>query len=145
MPDHFSETYEWDENGLPRRKQRVLPDGAHVHFRYLADDAAYGFQPTFSDGTPDFTSPPRKGFRFADTNDAAKLAAEEAYEQMRRRLSDAYRRKGEPAAANASPTPTRTLDQLQALAEQAWKDRNKRVQNAWRHRDGDEESGNGYS
>jgi hypothetical protein len=136
MHDHFSELgYEWDGN-VPRKKKRVLPDGTTVYFPYIADHAAYGFSPYFADGTPDYTSPHRPGYRFLDTDDAARAAADAAYAQMRSRLTDAWRRKDErPAAAKEAP-PTRTLDELHALAEKAWDERNKRMQNAWRHRDG---------
>jgi hypothetical protein len=44
------------------------------------------FHPFFSDGTPDLTSPHRPGFRMADTNDDARLAADEAYQKMREHM-----------------------------------------------------------
>jgi hypothetical protein len=97
------------------------------------------FHQKFADGTTDHTSPHRKGFRFADTDDADRLAADEAYEQMRTRLSDAWRRKHDAKAeANRDGTPVRTitLDQLRAKAEQAYEDRNARMRNAWKQRDG---------
>ena len=134
MHDHFSEHYEWDGN-VPRKKKRVLPDGTTVHFPYLADNA-YGFHSTFADGSPDFTSPHRKGFRFADVNDGDRAAANDAYEQMRTRLSDAWRRKDERSVATKEAPPTRRLDELRTLAEKAWHDRNERMRNAWRNRDG---------
>jgi hypothetical protein len=101
------------------------------------------FHSTFSDGSPDFTSPHRKGFRFADTDDADRLAADEAYEQMRTRLADAYKHRQQhggdvrkSSATGAAPTRAPTLDALQQAAEKAYEDRNARMQNAWKHRDG---------
>jgi hypothetical protein len=135
MHDYFSELYEWDGN-VPRRKKRVLPDGTTVHFPYLADHSAFGFHPYFADGSPDFTSPHRKGYRFADTNDEARIAANGAYEQMRTRLREAWRRKGERLVETKEAPPTRTLDQLQAEAEHGWQQRRERMRNAWRRRDG---------
>lgn len=133
--DRFNELFEWDENGKKRRRPRVLPDGASFHFPYIAD-AAYGFRSTFADGSVDHTHPCRPGFRFADTDDSARAAADEAYEQMRTRLSDAWRNKDAQAEDNRNPAPppTRTLDALRALAEKAWEERNERMRNAWRQR-----------
>lgn len=140
MHDHFSELYEWDENGIPRRKKRVARDREHIHFPVTVMDAMQaraGFHPTFADGSPDFTNPHRKGFRFADVDDADRLAANEAYEQMRTRLSDAWRNKGQQQDADLDDrTPARTLDALQQDAATAYAERNKRLQNAWRHKDG---------
>jgi hypothetical protein len=39
------------------------------------DHAAYNFRTTFADGSTDFTSPHRKGFRFIDTNNPNRRAA----------------------------------------------------------------------
>lgn len=136
MRDYFSELYEWDEDGNKRRK-RVPRDGERISFTMqMMDHAAFGFRPTFSDGTPDHTSPHRPGYRFADTNDAARIAADEAYEERRERMQNAWRRKGDAQTddnRNSAPPRTRTLDEWRAAAEKAWEDRNKRMQNARRH------------
>jgi hypothetical protein len=91
------------------------------------------FHRRFSDGSVDHTSPHRKGSRFLDLNDQAKLAADEAYEQRRTRLSNAWRDKGEQQDAadpvrTPSNTPARTV-----TAEQAYEERTKKRQTAWRH------------
>jgi hypothetical protein len=126
------ELFELDEHGIPRRK-RVARDREQLHFPYIADHAAYGFSPTFADGSSDFTSPHRKGFRFADTNDAARLAADEAYHSRSRRMETAWQRKGEQQHDQAR---TKSLDPLRSAADQAYAERSERLQNAWRNRDG---------
>src|SRR5262249_56197628 len=118
------ELFGWDENGNKRRKQRVLPDGARLHFPYIADHV--GFRPTFADGSVDHTHPCRPGFRFADIDDTTKRAADAAYEARRERLSNAWRTKDDvKAEANRDGTPphTRSLDQLRAAADAAYHDR----------------------
>ena len=99
---------------------------------------AYVFDQTFSDGSVDHTNPHRPGFRFLDIDDVAKLAADEAYEQMRTRLTDAWRRKREKQSSDhrdgARPR-TPTVDALQKDAALAYAERSKRMQNAWKHRD----------
>jgi hypothetical protein len=130
------ELYEWDENGKPRRK-RVLPDGASFHFPYIADHAAYGFSPTFADGSPDFSDPHRPGFRFSDIGDAARLAADQAYEERRERMQNAWRTKGDvkaDAGDGAAPPRTRSLDVLRSAADTAYRDKCERLRNAWRNR-----------
>jgi hypothetical protein len=78
------------------------------------------------------TSPHRPGYRFADNNDTARLAAEQAYEEQRTRLSDAWRKdQGNAAADHAAP---RRLDELRALAEAAYADKCQRLRNGWRNR-----------
>jgi hypothetical protein len=139
MIDHFSEHYEWDENGMPRKKKRVARDREHIHFPVTVMDAmqALGFRSTFSDGSPDHTSPFKPGYRFADTNDEARIAADRAYEARRERMENAWRTKGDVKAADGgdtAPPLRRTLDQLRTLAEKAWDDRNERMRNAWRQR-----------
>ena len=86
----------------------------------------------FSDGTPDFTSPHRKGFRFADTNDADRIHAEAAYRERSKRMEDAWRDKRVLAPEKRDTARTPSLDQLQAQAEQAWEERNERMRNSWR-------------
>ena len=75
--------------------------------RAVADALAqkYGrFHTHFSDGTPDHTSPHKPGYRFADIDDAAKIAADEAYEERSRRMETAWQRKGEQQQdASAAP------------------------------------------
>jgi hypothetical protein len=135
MHDHFEEYYEWD-GAVPRKKKRIARDRERIPFATISDQA-YGFSPTFSDGTIDHTSPFKPGYRFADTNDAARLAADEAYEERRERMQNAWRTKGDVKAEDnrdGTPPRTRTLDELRAAADQAWEDRNKRMSNAWRNR-----------
>jgi hypothetical protein len=55
-------------------------------------DGTYRFHPTFSDGSLDLSSPHRPGFRVLDVGDPLRLAADQAYEEMRMRL-DAKPRK----------------------------------------------------
>ena len=81
--NHFDELYEWDENGNKRRKKRVAGDRERITFATISDQA-HGFRQMFADGSPDFTSPHRKGFRFADVNDEAKIAAQN---RLRRTLA----------------------------------------------------------
>jgi hypothetical protein len=47
--------FEMDENGQLRRKKKVLPDGATMHF-------PMGFYDHFADGSRDFTDPHRPGY-----------------------------------------------------------------------------------
>jgi hypothetical protein len=137
MHDYFSEHFEWDGN-VPRKKKRVAHDREELRFPMsMAFRDAAGFHQHFSDGTPDHTSPHRKGFRFLDVNDAARLAADAAYEQQRQRLANAWRNKDVQAGDNRDATPpTRTLDELRQAAEVAWQERSKRMSNAWRHKEG---------
>ena len=118
------------------RRRRLRPgeipaDGETIHVPMMLMDHA-GFCPYFSDGSPDLTHPCKPSFRFADTNDAARLAADAAYQQMRERLSNAWRNKDHPH--DDQRTPQRTLDELRAAAEQAWEERSARMRNAWRQR-----------
>jgi hypothetical protein len=116
-------------------RSACCPTARPITFRYIADHSAYGFHSTFADGSPDHTSPHRPGYRFADTSDAARLAADEAYEQRRERMHyTTNRRRHQQDANEPPPTSTRTLDELRAKAEQAWEERNKRMANAWRNR-----------
>ena len=131
MRDYFNELYEWDETGNKRRKQRAAADGERFRFTMQMMDAA-GFRPFFADGSPDCTSPHRPGHRFADTDDAAKIAAEEAYQERSRRLQDAWRNKGEQQREDSAPQHTRSLDEMRAAADQAYADRSVRMSNAWR-------------
>jgi hypothetical protein len=96
---------------------------------------AYVFDQHFSDGSVDHTNPHRPGFRFLDIGDVAKLAADEANEQRRERIHYSNRQRQQDAAIHQR-VPARTLDALQQDAEVAYAERNKRLQNAWRHKDG---------
>jgi hypothetical protein len=137
MHDYFSEHFEWDD-GIPRKRKRVARDREQIHFPVtVMDHAAFSFHQHFSDGSVDHTSPHRKGFRFLDTNDAAGKAADAAYAERSRRMETAWRTRGNgitEANRDGTPPPTRTLDQLHALAEQAYEERNERMRNAWRQR-----------
>jgi hypothetical protein len=137
MHDHFSEYYEWDADGIPRRKKRVARDREQISFPMTAmDQAAFAFNPTFSDGSPDFTSPFKPGYRFLDVNDAARLAADAAYEARSERMQNAWRTKGDVKAdtRDAAPPRTRTLDELRAASAAAYEARSKRMAGAWKNR-----------
>jgi hypothetical protein len=109
--------------------------GCQQRERPCAKRAKCGFSPTFSDGTPDHTSPHRPGYRFADTSDAARLAADEAYEQRRERMHYTTNRRRQQQDANEPPpTSTRTLDALRASATAAYEARSKRMAGAWKNR-----------
>ena len=129
----FRDDYEMDEDGRLRKK-RVAGDGERISFTMQMMDAARGFHQTFSDGSVDHTHWSRPGYRFADTNDADRLAADQAYEQMRTRLNDGWRNKRvlAPEKRDVAPSRVPTLDQLQVKAQQAWEQRNERLRNAWR-------------
>jgi hypothetical protein len=66
-----------DRHGRRRRLRpgEVPADGETVHIPMQLMDHG-GFRPTFADGSVDHTSPFKPGYRFADTNDAARLAAD---------------------------------------------------------------------
>jgi hypothetical protein len=129
MHDHFSDLYEWDENGNKRRKKRVARDREQINFSMtMMDHSAFGFHSTFSDGSPDYTSPHKPGHRFLDVNDEARLQADTAYEQMRERLHyKTNRRRQQQDANEPPPTSTRTLDELRAAASAAYEARSKRM------------------
>ena len=128
--------FELDEHGNKRRK-RVLRDLEQISFPMtMAFKDAAGFHTHFSDGSPDHTSPHKPGYRFLDVDDAAKIAADEAYQARSRRMATAWKRKGDAQAnANGDGTPVRTHtnDELQRDAQAAYDERTKRMQNAWRH------------
>jgi hypothetical protein len=139
MHDHFSEFYEWDENGIPRRKKRVARDREHIHFPVTVMDAMQAranFHSTFADGSVDHTSPHRKGFRFADTSDADRLAANDAYEARREQVHYANRRRVQRDGNEPPPMSTPTLDALRIRADAEYEARSKRMAKAWRQRDG---------
>ena len=102
MEDYFSEHYEWD-GGIPRKKKRILPDGATTHFTMQMMDAASGFHRTFADGSSDHTHWSRPGFRFADSNDKGRLAADAAYEERSARMETAWKRSFDKEGILGSP------------------------------------------
>jgi hypothetical protein len=143
MYDYFSEHYEWDGNVPRRKKKRVAADGERISFPMtMMDHRAYGFSPSFADGTPDYTDPHRPGYRLSDSDDPHRLAAEEAYATRNRRMASAWRdSKGDPQIASHDPQQhsngaprTRTLDQLQRAADEAYEQRRIRMSNRWRNR-----------
>jgi hypothetical protein len=81
------------------------------------------FKDTFSDGSPDFTSPHKPGYRFADTDDASRHAASEAYEAKRTRMSDAWRKNNDATLDGA---------QARATANAAYAEKIARLSNAWK-------------
>jgi hypothetical protein len=125
-----------DRHGRRRRARpgEIPGDGERVVFSPMfMDDAAYGFFPTFSDGSPDSTSPHRPGFRFLDAGDPSGLAAEQAYEERRMRLAEAWRKDRQDSVHDLASRQL-TLDELRAKAEQAREDRDARMRDAWRRR-----------
>ena len=121
---------------MPRKKRRALPDGASMRVQMQFMDGG-SFRRTFSDGSPDLTSPHRKGFRFADTNDADRLAARDAYAEMVKRKTDAWRTRGQQQDADESERTPRgvrapTLDEARAAADAAYRECCERKRNAWR-------------
>jgi hypothetical protein len=135
MHDHFSEFYEWDEDNKRPRRKRTARDREQIHFPVTLMDAAQalGFSPTVSDGSVDHAHPCRPGFRLAGTNDAAKLAADAAYEEMRTRMSNAWRKdkdRRDPVRDRGSRQPM--LDELEAAATAAYEARSERMRTAWK-------------
>jgi hypothetical protein len=95
------------------------------------------FTKQFADGSPDFTSPFRPGFRFLDTNDANRIAANDAYEARRQAMHYANKRRRQQQqddAGNRNPTASLDLDQARAIADSAYQERSQRMANAWRNR-----------
>jgi hypothetical protein len=115
----------------PYRRGDRLADGERLCVPYLMDHAAYGFRQTFADGTPDYTNPHRPGYRFADIDDANRIAAAEAYEARRTRMQNAWRRN------DATDVSTQRTDaaSARAIADRAYADRTKRMVSAYRNRD----------
>jgi hypothetical protein len=135
----WKDEFEMDDDGhLIEKKKHVLPDGGRIHFPYIADHAGR-FHSHFADGSIDHTSPHRKGFRFADTDDAARIAANDAYEARSRRMADAWKHKGEPQDGEELPrggsSRTLSLDAARAAADRAYEARSRRMADAWRHRE----------
>jgi hypothetical protein len=87
--DAFNRLFEWDERGVKRRRH-MARDREHITMQ-MQDGGASGFRPLFADGSPDHTSPNKPGFRFADTCDASKKAADDEYEKMKRRMASGYK------------------------------------------------------
>jgi hypothetical protein len=132
-----------------------MPDGSKAHFTMQMMDHAAGFSHTFADGSVDHTHWSRPGFRFADTNDAARIKANDAYEQRRQAMHyDAKRRRKQEEedeeeerrkrAAGAETEMERrqrlarkaaqaVTGDARALADAAWEARNERLRNGWRN------------
>ena len=92
------------------------------------------FHRNFADGTIDHTDPSRPGYRFLDTDDSLRLAADTAYEERCQRMADAWKHKGDPPQRNqGSPQRAVSLDALHDQAERAYHERSERLRNAWRH------------
>ena len=75
----------------------------------------------------------RPGFAFASDDARLRDAANDAYEERRQRLQDAWRQR--PQEQDGDHT-ARALDaeQAQAQADHAWEDKKQRLAQAWRHR-----------
>jgi hypothetical protein len=131
MHDHFSELFEWDEDGKRPRRKRVAQDREQIHFPMtVMDHAAFGLRETFSDGSPDFTDPHRPGFRF-DTKDSAKLAADASYREMVARLD--YRHRQQDGASDHGSQRTLDADALERAAADAYEFRSERMRTAWKN------------
>ena len=88
----------------------------------MAFKDAAGFHTHFSDGSPDHTSPHKPGYRFLDVDDAAKIAADEAYEARSRRMADGVEAQGRAQAdadATARLVRTPAIDASQAKARRS--------------------------
>jgi hypothetical protein len=66
-----------------------------------------------------------------DHDSALADVAAEAYEQMRTRLADGWR-KGRPDPVRDHASRQLTFDELRVAADQAREDRNERMRNAWK-------------
>lgn len=127
MKNHFDEHYEWDGNGVLKKK-RVARQGDTISFPMTAMDHAASFSRTFSDGTLDHTNPHQPGYRFADVDDAARIASEQAYRERSARMAEAWRHKGEKQQQDddnqdAAPRRTPTLDELQKASDAAYREK----------------------
>jgi hypothetical protein len=103
------------------------------------------FRRQFADGSIDHTDPHRPGFRFLDTDDSNRIAANDAYEQRRQAMHYTNRRR-QPEKDDASETERRQrlatpaaratmgVDQARELADAAYAERSERMSNAWRNR-----------
>jgi hypothetical protein len=121
-----------DKFGRVRRFRHgdILADGERLRVPHtFMDHASYGFRPTFSDGTPDHTNPHRPGYRFADIDDADRLAADKAYEERRTRMQNAWKN----ATDADTPVQRRDAANARAVADRAYEDRKVRLTNAWRN------------
>jgi hypothetical protein len=117
----------------PYRRGDRLADGERLCVPYLMDHAAYGFRQTFADGTPDYTNPHRPGYRFADIDDANRIAAAEAYEARRSRMQNAWKNASDAADNDVSAQSTDAAS-ARARADRAYADRTIRYCNAWKNR-----------
>jgi hypothetical protein len=126
-----------DRHGRRRRYRRGehLADGERLVTPMLFMDAAPGgFRPTFSDGSPDHTSPHRPGFRFGDCGH--RDAAEDAYRERSQRLQNAWRKESREGAGRDRDHSLQYADAAGArrAADQAYAERRARLANAWRSR-----------
>jgi len=80
----------------------------------------------------DYTSPHRPGFRLLDIGDASRLAANDAYAEMRT-LLDYRHRQQDGVSDHGLRRRTLSLDALEQLAADSYAQRNERMRNAWRH------------
>jgi hypothetical protein len=137
-----------DRYGCRRRgRAGELPqDGETISIPVtLMDHAAYGFRPQFADGSVDYSNPHAPGFRFADSDDPDRLAAEEAYAERTRRLDyrtrlaapakeesawlrrQALARRATAEAMGTGDTRQPTLDEVRARADAAYEARRQRM------------------
>ena len=116
----------------PYRRGDCLADGERIRVPVLMDHASWGFRSTFADGSADHTSPHRPGFRFADTNDADRLAAQQAYIERTARLENGWRRSRD--ADDNAPIQCSDAAQARAVADRVYEDRKVWLSNAWRNR-----------
>jgi hypothetical protein len=118
-------------------------------------DDILSFRRQFADGSIDHSDPHRPGFRVLDSDDRSRVAANDAYEAKRQRMHYANKRKAEEEDDKTQTTETEmerrqrlarqaaratlgsdaqlTLGQGRELADRAYAERTKRLQNAWRN------------
>jgi hypothetical protein len=79
------------------------------------------------------TSPIRigRGFRFLDTKDSAKLAADASYREMVARLD--YRHRQQDGASDHGSQRTLDADALERAAADAYEARSERMRTAWKN------------
>jgi hypothetical protein len=144
-----------DRFGRRRRARRgdTAGDGETIHFpqQFMDADtravraalaARYGNHTTGDDDMRNDYRPRAfvRGYAFADAPVVARTledAALLAYDERSQRMQNSWRTKGGVKAQDGgerTPPRTASLDELRALADQAWEDRNRRMSNAWRQR-----------
>lgn len=119
------------------RKGEVLADGETIHFpvtlmdemtRVMSDAMESDRMIRDAHGTP---AGHRPGFAFASDGARLRDAANDAYEERRQRLQDAWRQRPQECDHTARALGA---EHPQAQADHAWEDKKERLAQAWRHR-----------